>query len=65
MVHYIAKVREFNLRGLIGVAGILTGAGVIKLFNGLGGPTTTAYWWYPVGLLVGAVVIAALAGFGE
>lgn len=60
-MHYISRVQEFNLRSLTGAVAVLSGAGVISIFKLLGTPATTAFWWYPIGLLVGAVVIASLA----
>lgn len=62
VAYYIARVKEFNLRGLTSVAAILGGAGVLSLFSYLptAPPPTMAYWWYPIGLLVGALVMALL-----
>ena len=50
VAHYISRVEDFNLRSLTGVVAIFGGAGVIAVFNALGGiPKVTAVWWYPVG----------------
>lgn len=60
VVHYIAKVHEFNLRGLTAVVAVLGGAGIIKVFEIMGTQPSVAYWFYPVGLLIGAGGVAAL-----
>jgi hypothetical protein len=58
---YIAKVREFTLRGLTSVMAFLGGAGVLTIFDYLGAPTQPAvYWFYPIGLFLGAAGMAAL-----
>jgi hypothetical protein len=59
IAYYIAKVRDFNLRGLTSVVGILGGAGVIGIFKLMGGDPSVAFWFYPVGLLVGLGFVAA------
>ena len=60
VVHYIANVKEFTLRGLTSTVAILGGAGVIGIFKLMGTPPTVAFWMYPVGLLIGAGFIALL-----
>ena len=60
VAYYIAKVKEFTLRGLTSVVAVIGGAGVLGIFKYLGTPPTTAYWFYPIGLFVGAVVMALL-----
>ncbi|PSO16951.1 hypothetical protein [Bradyrhizobium sp. MOS003] len=58
---YIAKVREFTLRGLTSVCAIVGGAGVLKIFELLGVPAEPGvYWFYPIGLLIGAGGLASL-----
>lgn len=60
IVHYIALVKEFTLRGLTSVVAILGGAGVIKVFELMGTSPSELYWMYPVGLLAGAIVVGAV-----
>ena len=60
VAHYIANVREFTLRSLYSVVAVLGGAGVAGIFQLIGGEASVAYWWYPVGLLIGAGGIASL-----
>jgi hypothetical protein len=61
---YIVQTERFNLGALTGAVSTLAGAGVIAVFHTIGNPKSydITYWWYPVGLLFGAVVIALLKG---
>ncbi|MBS0254777.1 MAG: hypothetical protein JSS36_06090 [Proteobacteria bacterium] len=59
VAHYIANVREFTLRGMTATVAVLGGAGVIGVFQLMGTPPTTAFWMYPVGLLVGLGMVAS------
>jgi hypothetical protein len=60
VAHYIARVDEFNLRALTSIVGIFGGAGVLGVFTLIGTPPSVAYWFYPVGILVGLITIALL-----
>jgi hypothetical protein len=58
--YFVAEQRQFGLRELSGAVSILAGAGVIAIFHLLGGATSAReYWFYPLGLLIGFVVIAS------
>jgi peptidoglycan/LPS O-acetylase OafA/YrhL len=58
--HFVVGVREFGLRELSGAVSILSGAGVIAIFHFIGGGGNfREYWFYPVGLLLGFIVISS------
>jgi peptidoglycan/LPS O-acetylase OafA/YrhL len=58
--HFVVGVREFGLRELSGAVSILSGAGVIAIFHFIGGSGSFCeYWFYPVGLLFGFIVISS------
>jgi peptidoglycan/LPS O-acetylase OafA/YrhL len=59
------ETERFNLSALSGAVSIFGGTGVIAIFNLLGGiknPPAPEYWLYPVGLLLGAVIVALIKG---
>lgn len=62
---YIVDVERLNLGALTGAVTTLAGAGVIAVFHLVGdktGPADPQYWWYPVGLLIGFLLTAAVRG---
>ena len=61
---YVASTKQFNLGALTGAVSTLAGAGIIAVFHTLGGGNAAVpeYWMYPVGLLIGACVVASLKG---
>jgi hypothetical protein len=60
---YVVETERFNLSALMGAVSIFGGAGVIAVFNALGGPKgVPEYWLYPVGLLFGAAIVALIKG---
>src|SRR6185312_8384701 len=60
---FVVETERFNFAALSGVISILCGAGVIAIFHTLGGRQyVPEYWFYPVGLLGGATILALLKG---
>ena len=60
VARYIAKAKELTARAISGLLAVICGAGVLGIFNLLGNPVTTAYWWYPIGLFAGGALTAAI-----
>lgn len=64
IIHYVANVREFTLRGLTGSLAIVSGAGVIGIFDLMDKhamlEANPYYWFYPIGLLIGGGTIASV-----
>lgn len=59
--HYVARTKIFRIKELSSAVSILAGAGVIAIFHFLGGGgAQKEYWFYPVGLLLGFIVIGSL-----
>jgi hypothetical protein len=59
VTHYVARVREFTLRGLTSVITIIGGASVLGIFKFFGHNTTSiGYWFYPIGLFIGGAAMA-------
>jgi hypothetical protein len=62
---YVVGTDKFNLGALTGAVSTLAGAGVIAVFHAVAGKDTPAdprYWWYPIGLLIGAVIVGLIKG---
>ena len=60
---FVVETDRFNLGALTGAVSILGGAGVIAIFTLIGGPKgAPEYWFYPVGLLIGATIVALIKG---
>jgi len=61
---YVSQTAKFNLAALTGAVSTLAGAGVMAIFKSIEGATasTVQYWWYPIGLFFGAVIMGLIKG---
>lgn len=56
--YFIVRQHVFTLGAFSAVIGVVGGAGVLQLLSGLEGLHDPGVWWYPCGLLFGAVMMA-------
>jgi peptidoglycan/LPS O-acetylase OafA/YrhL len=61
VINYVRQVRTPTLRSLVGSVSVFSGAAVLAFFDYTGFPPGDGVWYYPMGLLFGAIVVAALA----
>ncbi|WP_145998501.1 hypothetical protein [Caulobacter flavus] len=56
--YFIVRQHVFTLGAFSAVIGVVGGAGVLQLLSGLNSIQDRGVWWYPCGLLFGAVIVA-------
>jgi hypothetical protein len=60
--YYVSEAEKMTLKVLASSISVLAGSGVIGIFHLMdpNGAASNAYWFYPVGLLVGFAVVAII-----